>query len=535
MNRLFATGIFLIALACGVLFVPFMQGRLQYNDLSGDTIVDALNDFSSKSSEERSLALEFDTPETSSSDYPSADVFAGFNGVEEPEVTDAYEVKETNLEPTKTPLIVARFEEVLEDAKQLEVHLEEQVEPLVEPLHDKVAALSKPVKRDVFNAFVSNDSKEEKNTVNLDSGLLESSENMLLSELLKYRKQVRELNYSLELSVEREAKLARQVARFKSSKKNFKNTESKKTTALETENEALEKKLSRSEKELKIAKELLKERNQEFASLQSKQRLDKDILSTQESKVKKLEKELASAVEKVGECSFELTDAKRDISSKDGMAKELVNTKHELLLKAAEIKNLTSVGVKKQEAKVTPAAKDVRQTAAVSVQKAVAKINKSNSDVQTVRVNVDKANLRNGPGMEHSAVMQLPKGATLVVEARQGDWYRVISPKGTRAFIKSEVVKSEVARGKRTSQLVAKPRAKKRVAKAPRQSRSGDIGGLNLAQRAMLKSAKQPRKKARFVGDVPTGFVPFEKKIGSPKDEIEKRAYEALKKRLLNR
>jgi septal ring factor EnvC (AmiA/AmiB activator) len=51
-----------------------------------------------------------------------------------------------------------------------------------------------------------------------------------------------------------------------------------------------------------------------------------------------------------------------------------------------------------------------------------------------------KANLRSGPGTNNAPIMQVSKGTRLLVETRQGSWYRVVSPTGSRAWIFGDVI-----------------------------------------------------------------------------------------------
>lgn len=53
---------------------------------------------------------------------------------------------------------------------------------------------------------------------------------------------------------------------------------------------------------------------------------------------------------------------------------------------------------------------------------------------------VEKADLRLGPGRNNSALMSVSKGSRLLVEARQGEWYRVFAPSGERAWVNSSAV-----------------------------------------------------------------------------------------------
>jgi hypothetical protein len=62
-------------------------------------------------------------------------------------------------------------------------------------------------------------------------------------------------------------------------------------------------------------------------------------------------------------------------------------------------------------------------------------------DLQVATISVDKADLRLGPGRNHSALMSLRRGSRLAVEARQGEWYRVFAPNGQRAWIHSSLVR----------------------------------------------------------------------------------------------
>jgi hypothetical protein len=64
----------------------------------------------------------------------------------------------------------------------------------------------------------------------------------------------------------------------------------------------------------------------------------------------------------------------------------------------------------------------------------------SSADLTIATVEVDKAELRLGPGKNHSALMTVAKGSRLAVEARQGEWLRVFAPNGQRAWVQSRLV-----------------------------------------------------------------------------------------------
>lgn len=52
-----------------------------------------------------------------------------------------------------------------------------------------------------------------------------------------------------------------------------------------------------------------------------------------------------------------------------------------------------------------------------------------------------KAHLRTGPGKDNSPLLSVSEGTRLAIETRQGDWYRVITPTGARAWVSGDVIK----------------------------------------------------------------------------------------------
>jgi len=82
------------------------------------------------------------------------------------------------------------------------------------------------------------------------------------------------------------------------------------------------------------------------------------------------------------------------------------------------------------------------------------KLNRPTSNDHTVAEQVDapgempiatvivtKAHLRTGPGKDHSPLLSVSEGTRLAVETREGEWYRVITPTGARAWVAGEVIK----------------------------------------------------------------------------------------------
>jgi hypothetical protein len=64
----------------------------------------------------------------------------------------------------------------------------------------------------------------------------------------------------------------------------------------------------------------------------------------------------------------------------------------------------------------------------------------SSADLTIATVDVEKAELRLGPGKNHSPLMTVAKGSRLAVEARQGEWLRVFAPNGQRAWVQTKLV-----------------------------------------------------------------------------------------------
>jgi hypothetical protein len=67
-------------------------------------------------------------------------------------------------------------------------------------------------------------------------------------------------------------------------------------------------------------------------------------------------------------------------------------------------------------------------------------VERANREMMVATVSVPRAYLRSGPGTDESAMGIVPRGSRLVVETRQGEWYRIIAPDGDRAWISAQVV-----------------------------------------------------------------------------------------------
>jgi hypothetical protein len=155
-------------------------------------------------------------------------------------------------------------------------------------------------------------------------------------------------------------------------------------------------------------KSTLNQQEQYIASLKAKLAKQRDELLMAEAEVERLSK---------------LMNVKRQntLSATTGLKLNTSTTQSEV--KPEEIK------------KVTYSIQDARKAAASKAQ-----AEKMTPDMTIATVKSTKANLRTGPGKNNSPLMAVSKGTRLAVELRQGDWYRVISPTGMRAWVSADVV-----------------------------------------------------------------------------------------------
>lgn len=75
-----------------------------------------------------------------------------------------------------------------------------------------------------------------------------------------------------------------------------------------------------------------------------------------------------------------------------------------------------------------------------TTQQIVRVVPEKSPDMPVATVTAEKAFLRTGPGKDNSPLMSVGQGTKLVVETRAGEWFRVITPTGTRAWVVSEVL-----------------------------------------------------------------------------------------------
>jgi hypothetical protein len=126
------------------------------------------------------------------------------------------------------------------------------------------------------------------------------------------------------------------------------------------------------------------------------------------------------------------------------LLQELKETRNQLLIAETEIERLSKMIEDRNIANYSkysgrPAGRSLDNT---STNDAVVKpsAKKLKTDLPILTVVVGKANLRAGPGLQHSPIMTVSRGTRLTVEKRLGTWYRILAPNGTRAWISGEVV-----------------------------------------------------------------------------------------------
>jgi len=147
---------------------------------------------------------------------------------------------------------------------------------------------------------------------------------------------------------------------------------------------------------------------------------------------------------KSDDLSDQLGKAEAKIKS---LEQELTEARNRLIISETEVERLsglmvTTVRSSKSLAKLDsiPSGGTGAPRAAAVVQSRRPAEQQPAEEMPVATVVVEKANLRTGPGNEHSPLMSVTRGTRLLVEIRRGEWYRIISPSGTRAWVSADVV-----------------------------------------------------------------------------------------------
>lgn len=207
--------------------------------------------------------------------------------------------------------------------------------------------------------------------------------------------------------------------------------------------------------------EIIQSKEQSFETVDSKGSADvfKEIerLRSENSNLKSSLQDKSRSIRSIGSekysCENNLSTLRRELKKS---LDELKESKSRLMLAETEVNRLSSIvnpNVKvayTNKASEQPKASlksDKLQSNNLQASSELNQIKESqrvvpekSSDMPIATVVSDKAFLRTGPGKDNSPLMSVRKGTRLAIETRNGEWFRVISPTGTRAWIAAEVL-----------------------------------------------------------------------------------------------
>lgn len=206
--------------------------------------------------------------------------------------------------------------------------------------------------------------------------------------------------------------------------------------------------------ELANTKTLLAKRSEESDKLIAKVQELKGKEGTHESKLGLLQNEVKGQSSYIEQCDAQLSEARAKLIQVTELERQLVQLQNELLLKNTELEIYSSGNQAK------PQPREQRRTA-VSPAQAIQQSPRqqqtppatnvlTNPEIITpsstpsemiIEITTSKGQLRAGPGKEQGVVMHVREGARLVVEDKQGEWYRVLTPTGTRAYVNQDIAR----------------------------------------------------------------------------------------------
>ncbi len=188
--------------------------------------------------------------------------------------------------------------------------------------------------------------------------------------------------------------------------------------------------------ELKRVSDLVKKKESDYNSILLEASKQKDKLLVCENSVGQKEKEIIELSDNL----ISLKKSKKDIKILKAKVTDLqlrLNEANNLIMvKNAELLSLGHGGrmsVKKEEKEVSSSLRGNKKGSS-SYRKTLS------VETLAVRVIGEKVNLRLKPGKEHSPIQQVARGTELIVESKTGEWYRIITPTGRRAYVKSDLV-----------------------------------------------------------------------------------------------
>lgn len=250
------------------------------------------------------------------------------------------------------------------------------------------------------------------------------------------------------------------LSEFKALESNYKK--------LENDKKQLEDKLESRSVELDKKAESANEREEELQSNIKSVKLKSELLTKEKSELiasydQQLEALKSNLVQKGDQeiqCLTQLEQSQNLVSQIPQMQKEMLALKNEVLLRKSAEELLQPVSLQKPKSENGKVKTSLRDSTKNRVSKEppirtpghnlVEEKNITTqglvrdeivSDVQIGEVTGKKVSLRLGPGTNHSSVMDVRAGTRLIVELKEGDWYRVTAPTGGRAFIHSDYLK----------------------------------------------------------------------------------------------
>lgn len=194
------------------------------------------------------------------------------------------------------------------------------------------------------------------------------------------------------------------------------------------DNEALKKKLSEQQHEVAT---LLEEK----ASLLNKNTTMKKLVNEKSTEALEVKALLGKAQQESSMCQSSLSEAESKVTKVSNIKRDLLRAQNAILLKETEIRELT-----KEKGPEVAISNTLPDSDEGNSQARLTTPPPAESDVLLAIVTSKRAHLRGGPGTQHSPVMDVHKGSRLLIETQEGDWYRVITPQGGRAYIESSVV-----------------------------------------------------------------------------------------------
>lgn len=177
------------------------------------------------------------------------------------------------------------------------------------------------------------------------------------------------------------------------------------------------------------------------AAPQQQQPISNEGIVPAQVKVQKVEKKAATQPAPAApSCnSGELISAQAKIKK---LQADLDDARNRLMISETEVERLALLvdDQNRRTGKTMPTTQSASYNQGIRVRDAGEIQAKAETDMQIATVISEKAQLRTGPGKENSPLMTVPQGTRLAVETRNGDWYRVISPTGARAWVSSDVI-----------------------------------------------------------------------------------------------